>query len=339
MSLLAAFSREPHHLDHLLPVWAQVPDQYRGPVIVPDAMGARVTGRRPRVLLDTPGSAVQLRHLMDRNPELVTLVSSWGSLRPILGRPTVFMEHGLGQSYEGVRNPSYCNSGRRSGVRLFLVPNHVAARQVRAANPNHPPPVVVGVPRLDGWHLSPVKPQNPKPTVAVTFHWRCNVAPETQPALDEFLPAVKRLAKRKTIRVIGHGHPRLWGEIAPIWERLGVEAVRDSEEVLARADCLIADNTSFLYEFASLDRPVVVLDPSHYRRDVHHGLRFWEAADVGVRVSDPKLLSAAVDAALEDAPALRDRRREVLDLVMPYRDGRSATRAANAIVDVLRAAS
>ena len=60
--------------------------------------------------------------------------------------------------------------------------------------------------------------------------------------------------------------------------------MRDFDEVMERSTLYICDNSSTLYEFASTGRPVVVLNAPWFRRDIEHGLRFWEHADVGVSV-------------------------------------------------------
>ena len=95
------------------------------------------------------------------------------------------------------------------------------------------------------------------------------------------------LAERWT--VLGHGHPRILDQLMPVYEELGIEPAYTFEEVLDRASVYCCDNSSTLFEFASLDRPVVVLNPPWYRREVEHGLRFWEAATVGVQVGDQPL--------------------------------------------------
>jgi hypothetical protein len=113
------------------------------------------------------------------------------------------------------------------------------------------------------------------------------------------------LARRFT--VIGHGHPRR-SELASRYRRAGIEHVASFSEVCRRASIYVADNTSTLFEFAATGRPVVVLNARRYRRDVRHGLRFWDAAGVGPNVDRPRDLPDVVARALEDPPEFREKR-------------------------------
>lgn len=142
--------------------------------------------------------------------------------------------------------------------------------------------------------------------------------------------AIVRLASRYT--VIGHGHPRAMADLAPWYRRAGIEVVADFADVCRRADLLVFDNSSVGFEFASTGRPVVVLDPYHYRRGVHHGLRFWDAIPGLVcadraGVPDAVSLTAVVERALEDPPEAQEARERALELVCARRSG-AAERAA-----------
>jgi hypothetical protein len=64
---------------------------------------------------------------------------------------------------------------------------------------------------------------------------------------------------------------------------------------------------------------VVVLNAPHYDRNVHHGLRFWDAADVGVQVDTPEELPAAIRLAYSDPPEQHAKREVALDMVYAYR--------------------
>jgi hypothetical protein len=76
------------------------------------------------------------------------------------------------------------------------------------------------------------------------------------------------------------------------------------------------------------------MNPSKYRRWVHHGLRFWEAATVGEQVDTPADLVPAVRRALDDPRATESQRNAALDIVYTFRSG-GAQRAAEAVVQHL----
>lgn len=368
---------ERHFVDHLAPVWKAlgpcagrfwVPPaleshaRRRGvpaprpflPARVERFRGALPARRRVARLVRAPGGYVVrrelrrvLRPVLFRRVHPTTLappagvpvvVASLGDLRRVArdGRPVALAEHGIGQSY-GTGHPSYCGgvSPERSRVGLFLVPNEYAARANRRAYPGARS-VVVGCPKLDPWvgGVAP-PPLRGRPVVAISFHWDCRVAPETRSAWPHFRSALPALAER--FRLLGHGHPRALGRLRPEYERLGIEAVAEFEQVLRRAHVYVTDNSSTLFEFAATDRPVVVLNAPWYRRRVEHGLRFWSCADVGVQCDEPEALPAAVELALEDAEPQRARRARALQRALPLRDGHAAHRAALAILEWLAA--
>jgi len=207
---------------------------------------------------------------------------------------------------------------------LFLVPNLTARDRWRAAYPATPV-AVVGSPRLDDL---PGRDDSDGPTVAVIFHWDHYRIPEMASAFAHYRRVLPTLLDR--YHVIGHGHP-FRHDLAPYFRRIGVEYVPSFAEVCRRADVYVADNTSTLYEFASTGRPVVVLNSPAYRLDVSHGLRFWDAAHVGIGVWEDKLLAPAIDIALADGPVYQADRDDALDRVYAYRTG-GARRAADAIL-------
>jgi CDP-glycerol glycerophosphotransferase (TagB/SpsB family) len=145
------------------------------------------------------------------------------------------------------------------------------------------------------------------------------------------LPA---LAADPRWHLLGHGHPRLWGTIRRRWAQLEVDHTGELADVLDRADLLVGDNTSALYEFASTGRPVVVVNAPWYRRDVHHGLRFWDHPP-GVQVDRPEDLAPSIARALTDPPALRRIRAAAVERAYAHADGLAAHRAATAIAKEL----
>lgn len=327
----------PHYADHLLPIWWALPPDERGTFYVGRNAAERVAGEGIPAVRGTP----------DRPARLV-VVAAFRDLLNAGRRPVVLVEHGAGQSYDGDprsrRDASYSGGRERDRAVLFVVPNERVADRNRQAYPQIPN-AVVGSPRLDAWALPTRKGDisgksftaNVTPTVAFSFHWDCRLVPETRWALPhyaEHLPSVIGSLRRSGVQVIGHGHPRAWDRLGPLWERWGVEPVQDFGDVLDRADLFVADNTSALYEFAALDRPVVVLNAPWYRRDVEHGLRFWTHSRLGTMVDNGDQLEAAIHSALADDATTAAMRRQIVRAVFPMLDGQAAYRAAAAIVDV-----
>lgn len=240
-------------------------------------------------------------------------------------RRFILGQHGIGQSYSN-DHPSYPGGRDNGDVGLFLAPNAHSADRWRRAYPQSSvaivgSPIIDGLPRRGG--------DDGPPVVAVSFHWECSAAPESRSARREFAAVLPSLADH--YQVIGHGHPRI-PNLARFWAHLGIEYVPDFREVCRRADVLVFDNSSVGYEFASTGRPVVVVNSRNYRRSQEHGLRFWEAAHVGISVDQPSMLRAAVMAALSDDIEAQQNREHALALVYQPRQGGAAA-AASAILN------
>lgn len=262
-----------------------------------------------------PHYAAHLQPVAARIADLdVTLAASYQDMREARRaghERIVLMQHGSGQSYSD-DNPHYPGGRDNEGVGLFLVPGEHPAERWRKAYPSARVEVV-GSPRLDD-----LPRRLPGPvTVAVTTHWNDFHVPESRSAFALMAEVLPDLARR--FHVIGHGHPRRAG-LARKYQRLGIEYVPDFDDVCRRSDVLIGDNTSGLFEFAATGRPVVLYDPPYYRPEVRHGLRFYDAAHVGVRVSDLAALPVAVAEALDDAPERKAAREDALGLVYGYRE-------------------
>jgi glycosyltransferase involved in cell wall biosynthesis len=249
-------------------------------------------------------------------------------------RRFIFMEHGAGQAYTDrvslSRHPSYAGGKDREDTVAFLVPNEYAANLWRRAYPDARVEVI-GCPKLD---TLPARVAGPSPVVAISFHWPAFICPEAGTAFGHYRDALPALGREFT--TIGHAHPRAdWGKrLQPQYRDAGIEFVEDFDEVCRRADVYVCDNSSTMYEFAATGRPVVVLNSPQFRRDVNHGLRFWEAADVGINVDQPGDLIEAIWEALDDADELKANRENALRIVYAHRSG-AADRAARVIEDTL----
>lgn len=324
---------ERQFIDHAAPVWAAMRDHGQFLTTCALADHARSRGIEPTII-DADG----LRQgspppKAAPGPGPMAFAVSIGDIkvgRRLGYRRFVFMEHGAGQAYagdqHGARHPSYAGGADREDVELFLVPNEYSAALWRAAYPAAQVEVV-GSPRLDGL---PRRGPGPGPVVAISFHWPGFVAPEAENALGHFLPVLRELGERFT--VIGHAHPKAdWPvRMQRVYARAGIPFVADFDDVCRQADVYVCDNSTTLFEFAATGRPVVVLNSPRYRRNIHHGGRFWDWADVGIQVDEPANLVASIDRALFDGIEQQANREAALELVYAYRSG-GAERAARAI--------
>jgi hypothetical protein len=319
------FASEPQYLDHLAPVWRALPLWARGELHVPEALADYAAGL---------GVPAYLEPMRSGRRVLVASYNDLKAVRKSSPRAIAYIEHGIGQSYAGdphhATGESYAGGKDHHDVSLFLTPNEHSAGRWREAYPRATV-TVVGSPKVREIPLAFPGPPPERPVVAVSWHSHLKFAPETESAYWEFRDAAAALP----YEVLGHGHPRAFAsgylELEAFYRSKGIEVVRDFDEVLARADLYVCDNSSTIFEFAATGRPVVLMNASRYRRNVHHGLRFWEAATVGLQCDNPAELERVVAEALTDPPEVRAARDAALDLVYAYR-GEAAERTAEALV-------
>lgn len=300
-------STEPHYREHLQPIWDALPEEARG---------SWFRGR-PN---EPTGN--------------ITVVSSVGDLRRLRGAPAAFMEHGSGYSYvndHGERwHPSYAGSPARDGVVLFLN-NHELTQQLNKQTHPHVKGVVIGTPKMDAWAGRTW--ETPDDPVAVySTHWNCTVVPETRSAHKEFRWALRPDMWDKRFTWNGHAHPRGWGIVQTDYRNFYIPTIKKFADVLDQASVYVADTTSTLYEFAYTGKPVVCLNASFYRRDVNHGLRFWDYIP-GLQADKWKDVAETVVRALNGEG--EEERARAVDMVYPIRDGSSAKRAADALCELL----
>lgn len=353
------YASQRHLVDHLLPLWDELED-VRGTFYCLGARRDHVEDYARSLGLDITADVPQW-------PGPPTIVASHPNLTNVYyERPIIYLEHGAGQTYaDHPWHPSYSGGGSRPRVIQFLTLNDTTAARERAAYPNAQVGVV-GSLRLDALtsrlatgsnsaqlhagashstdarrslpRLPAVSSDNdrqgkasrpPRPVVvACAWHWQCSVVPETKPAWEYWRHTFADLV-HQGVTVLGHGHPRFYRDLVPMYERHGIEPVADFAEVLERADVLCFDNTSAGYEAAACGLPVVALNAPWYRRDVHHGLRFWDFVP-GPQADTPDDLWPAIEQALE--PHWAERRAEVSAVVYPaHTRGHAARLAASKV--------
>ncbi len=320
--------RREHYFEHLLPVWRALPDGVRGDVMVPPVRWRsrvleRIGAPLPKCRLD--GRQV-LTHTLAKH---VLLASAEDYKREGLGRRLAYLNHGVGQAWRDKRGWVPRGAAMpKPGVSLFLVPGAFAERVTREVHPDARV-VNVGVPKLDAfagraWESGDI--------IVFSTHWNMANPPEAMGVLGEFERGISAL---RGYRVMLHAHPKDDVPARAMAARLGVPFIESFAEVLERASVYATDSSSTLFEFAAVGKPVVVLNGRAYRRDHEHGLRFWEAASVGVNVDDERDLQSAVDVAFADSRRERFNRARAVALAYgPHGvDGGATARAVAALVE------
>lgn len=235
---------------HIAAVWHRLPRAQRGLLLTgPQAVGNRIPAKD------------------------VIMVGGHQDI-PRAGRhDTVYVEHGAGQSYNGdprcANGPGYSGAEHPPNVRWYISPRDDHARAWGR------PAFAAGCPALDGIE----RPHLAGPPMAViTFHWATSLCPEAGSAIDSYAPHIDAIVAwlhAAGFAVFGHWHPRTPTARA-WWRDHDVPFLDDIDRVLERAELMLCDNSSVMYEAAALDIPVIALNSPAYRRDVHHGLRFWD---------------------------------------------------------------
>lgn len=326
---------ERHFLDHVAPIWHALPAERHGVFLVTRAEllpWAELRGIKGAEVLNFGIHKARAAgpFLTASSGDLRRIIDRWGPLTP-----QIYLNHGAGFSWAGLNHTSYAGGGHwLDRVGLFLDPNHYAAARNQKAHPRAMVRVI-GCPKLDAWHNMVPKSANGKgPLVCISFHWHCKVMPETDWAWNFYWRIIPRLPEH--YRMVGHGHPRAISFLEQKYKAAGFETLTDFEDVLDQADVYVNDSSSTLYEFASLDRPVVVMNAPIYRRRIHHGLRFWEHEDVGVICNKDEQLIDAIAQAIEDPPEQRELRHAATEDVYPVR-GKAAQVAVEAIQEFCNA--
>ena len=304
---------EAHYLDHMLPIFDALPKRLQG--MVHDV--------KPNV------SRPVFNNL--------ALVAGMRDVDALTGRLMIYVEHGAGQAYLGdektATHPSYSGGGSRHprSVIGYVAPSlAVASRWGR-------PAIAAGSPKMDRFIGTSVAGQ--PASVCIAWHWDCRLSPETRTALPWYEPHLRSVVaswKDQGFEVLGHAHPRWKRDLDDMYDQLDVEVLRTDTEVFQRAHILVMDNSSLMYEFAMLDRPVVAMNAPWYRKDIEHGLRFWShvpgrQVDEPYQLADLDLLGLCFD---QDDAALR---REVVADVYAQHDRPAAEVAAQWIADLIDA--
>lgn len=257
-----------HYGDHLHEIWRHLPSEIRG-------------------------EFVQTRFIPKADdPADVIMVAGFGDIKLARQRRVVFVEHGAGQRYVDLPEKAdpYYGGPYPPNVIAYLGPRQSCVDSTGL------PGFAMGAPICDPYELF-----GEEKVCAFTWHWKARrVCPEADSALNyyvDWLPTIVKELQADGWEVLGHRHPRLTSAMG-MWRKLGIVEVT-AEIVRRRASLLFSDNTSLAYEMAYTLRNNIVLNAPWYRRDVEHGLRFWDNPPGAMFDSSEDLLDNIHDLPME----------------------------------------
>jgi hypothetical protein len=305
-------------------------------------MNLQILAREPhhqvhaKAIADKLGLEVITKH-RDLTADYV-MVFSYGDLRYVdemKNKGIIFCEHGAGFYYSDLTHPSYAGSTKnRNRVILRLSPNETHAQKERETLDC--PVEVIGIPKLDkfanrNWYVG-----KNKPTIAFSFHFDCFVCPETRSSFNYFKNKIPELAR--TFNIIGHAHPRLMPTAKDFYYKNRIKVEEDFENVIEKADVYICDNSSTIYEFLITEKPVVLLNPPFYRREIEHAgnPRFWKHSDVGPLCDRPEDLEKCIWDAIHNREKYLPAIRRANKAVLTFTDGKCAERASEIVKKYLQ---
>lgn len=340
---LASFK---HYIDHIAPIWRSLDPDLKGNFVVNNLAMSRYA-ECLGIYAEPMKQAGRLNFALKTQDPI--LVAGYTDLQKVHKRPIVFIEHGAGQTYirsDGSIHGGYSGGVNRDKIGFYVCPNETVLQRNLNAYPDAQG-IAVGSPRLDDLSLERklAAPRN-ELNIGIAFHWDCNIAPEAGSAFSDFyykIPEFVKYAQTCGMNIVGHGHPRAWSYLYGWWKDQKVRTESDWLKVSSEIDLLIIDNSSILFEAAALDIPVVLMESSKWRKNVHHGLRFWEYADIGPSVTKDDDLGEAISEAFHQKYAKRRKEASsavyacppMLDRMYQYPstpDGLSSRRAAAEII-------
>ena len=234
------YASQPHYVDHLEPIVRALGEEAclcvtGNGVGRAEQLGLAYEQRIPR--RPTPGPPV--------------LVAGYRDAREIpVSRRLGLLEHGSGQAYCDTNRPEgYPGGPGWERASLILTPGPHATEGWQRAYP-YLRVAEVGSPRLDRYFVGGVvhgaldRPAGTPHIVAFTFHWECRQCPETWPAFADWRGQLAGLP-RDHWEMLGHWHPR-WGDQLERWYEANGITTGTVDDVMDRADLLVADNTCVL---------------------------------------------------------------------------------------------
>lgn len=311
------------HLDHCAPIWK---------ALAPEARGTFYVGEMAHSFRWAESLGLDPQPGIPSWSDRPVLIATGNDLN-LVKRP-ILIEHGSGQTYIGVDHPCWPGGYGRDSVILFLVPNDRVAEANLATYPNANVEVV-GSPHVEVLRAQPPYPQE-RHRIALSAHWASYIVEEARSGWAHYEDAFREACEMAPDDFVIHGHPRMQDYTGGLAAKWGVEFEPDFTHLTQRAWLYVVDSSSTAFEWMALDRPVIFYSPPWFRRDVHHGGRFWEWVDAGVHVEKPEDLESAFLTALADPKPIRQRRMTVARYLWGHDLSHGASaRAARAVEEML----
>lgn len=322
--MVNAYASHSHYVSYIKPIWDRLPNKLKGEFHV-----------HPRCdgLYDLPTAR------RFTNPDLPIIVA--GATDAKRSDQYIWIEHGAGQTY--LEGHGHYPNHPKPGCLAAIVPGPYCANLIRQANPDLPI-IEAGAYTLreviKSWLLETVDEgiinlTPMQPTAVFTWHWRgAAVSPEADTAFNQFRDSM--LAIHPSIKVKGHAHPRILGEAAEWYRNHQIVMVETQTQVLQDASLLVADNTTMIYEAAALDIPTVILNPSMYRKNMRHGLRFWDMIP-GPQADHPHEVPELVANEIMYPDNYADERKRITDQVYGNNPFNQLDDAVEQLVDIVSA--
>lgn len=310
MQKIDFYSSYPHYLDHMVNIWLNLPMKYRGTYYISKNCIEKAKEYGIEYVVGVPN-------------ENICLVSSYLDYLQTKG-DVVYMEHGIGHTYSN-DNPSYAGGKGKDRVILFLNQHHLTQEKNLKTYPNVKG-VIVGTPKMDNVKEVEFKGK----VVCFSFHWDCKIVPETRSSFEYYRKIIRELNKNKEFKLVMHGHPRENWSVA---KSLGIEFIQDIKEVFERVDVYVCDNSSSMYEFMCTGKPIILLNAPFYRKNIHHGIRFWTHIG-GIQVDNIKDLLPSIQRTLSNPNEYKTIRDEIVSELYPNR-GKATKLSVKAIKELL----
>ncbi len=249
---------------HLIPIYKAMPKTARGLFHVPTPLHTWLKNQ-----------GIEPCHLNTNKGTGPLVTAGICDIETATRRPIIYVEHGVGMQYANICF-AHLPGGHdaRDRVNLFLSPSYRCGKIDQEAHP-WAQVSIVGCPKMDKYFVTPNVPKPPTTDyISFSTHWDWPLIPETRSAWPEYRWALKEAAR--SYKILGHAHPRWGDKIYEDFKGIGLIPCREPNEIFEKSMLHICDNSSLLYEFNLLNRPSVVINSKHYRKNVQHGLRFWD---------------------------------------------------------------